>query len=77
MCLRRPADSFVAQLMTWSYLVPLNFRQLLVPWVLLADYSDNTVPLVTRWDDPRNAITVRVPAHLLACVLGRFVSFFS
>jgi hypothetical protein len=44
--------------MTWSHIVFINARLLAMPVVLMADYSHDTVPLVTTIGDVRNVETV-------------------
>lgn len=63
----------MTRLMTWSHLVPMNACLLALPVTLMADYSDNTVPLITEVADTRNAFTVRRvrsdAVNLLGCLL--------
>ena len=48
----------LTRLMTWSHIVFINARLLAMPVVLMADYSHDTVPLVTTIWDVRNVETV-------------------
>lgn len=65
----RGPGSDLTKLMTWSYLVPLNAWLLVAPAKLRADYSEGTIELVTRPDDPRNFVTVAFFCLLLFSIV--------
>mmetsp|Transcript_22567 Transcript_22567/g.52590 ORF Transcript_22567/g.52590 Transcript_22567/m.52590 type:complete len:851 (-) Transcript_22567:99-2651(-) len=52
------AEERSTRVMTFNWLLVLNIRQLVYPVVLMADYSNTAVPLITELSDPRNVGTV-------------------